>query len=70
MSIDGYGLAFVVDVFADDGGAYSDCGAPGYKVSFKVGNKFLLTTAFWDNSQVWELALNAWCRNFLPFIFR
>ncbi|MEW5869599.1 MAG: FG-GAP-like repeat-containing protein [Chloroflexota bacterium] len=69
QDVPGYGLAFVIDVFAEDSLAHTGCGLPGREVRFKVGSETMIPQATWDNSQIWELILNASLRFIFPLVY-
>ena len=50
-------VVYSVNVFADGPGAATGCGTAGRQVTFQVGSIEMITTAAWDVSRVWELAL-------------
>jgi subtilisin-like proprotein convertase family protein len=66
----GYGVAYAVDVMADDWEAYAGCGAPGQEVSFQVGSQVMVPAVAWNNNRLWELALRPMHRVWLPFVAR
>jgi hypothetical protein len=45
-------MVYVVDVMADDGGAYAGCGADGRSIAFYVGGQAVAPSSRWDNRQV------------------
>jgi subtilisin-like proprotein convertase family protein len=59
-NIAGYGLAYVVKVFADDGATYTGCGQTNRTVTFSVQGRIGASQIPWDNSQVWEVLLQDW----------
>jgi hypothetical protein len=63
-----YGVAYVVDVMADDGGAWVGCGAPGREVVFRVDSQEVAPIALWNNDQVWELTLRPPGQIYLPLV--
>lgn len=65
----GYGVAYAVDVMADDG-AYPGCGAAGREVTFQVDGQAMAATAAWNNDWVWELALEPHYRVYAPLVMR
>jgi hypothetical protein len=52
-----YGLAYVVDVLADDGGSAARCGIRGRAVVFHVESQPMVPSTIWDNGRLWELPL-------------
>jgi len=70
--VPGYGLAYVVDVPAEDWGDDAGCGAPGRRVSFQVGPCTMFTTAEWDNNRLHELSLSPGPQQhiYLPLVMR
>jgi hypothetical protein len=67
-NVTGYGVAYGVNVMADDGGAYDGCGAADRKVAFYVDGQPMAPTATWNNDEVWELALGPYHQVHLPLI--
>jgi hypothetical protein len=70
LDVTGYGLAYAVDVMAEDWGEYAGCGAPGRAVTFQVGSQEMISGVGWDNSRVWELALRPPWRLYMPLMAR
>ena len=68
MDVVGYGVAYTVDVMADDGGAWAGCGAPGREVVFRVGSQEMVPAATWSNDRVWELGLGPPGQIYLPLM--
>jgi hypothetical protein len=66
----GYGVAYTVDVMADDGEAWAGCGAPGREVVFRVNGEEMTPAATWSNDRVRELALRPYYQLHLPLVMR
>jgi len=66
----GYGVAYVVDVMAEDWGAHAGCGALGREVMFRVNGRDMASSAIWDNNRLWELTLRPPSRVYVPLIVR
>jgi hypothetical protein len=62
----GYGVAYAVDVMADDGGAFDGCGAAGRTVDFQIDGQAMVPAAAWNNDRVWELVLRPPYQVFAP----
>ena len=62
-------VVYAVDVQPDWEDA-PGCGAPGRRVSLRVGLQTMATTAAWDNRRLQELALRSSWRSYLPLILR
>jgi hypothetical protein len=52
-----HGLAYVVDVLAEDWADAAGCGAPGRMVRFQVESEWMDPSLEWDNNQLYEQAL-------------
>jgi hypothetical protein len=65
-------VVYAIHVFADGGGGWSGCGAPGRMVVFWVGTQPMGHSAVWNNSRVQELTLPPRAEEsvYLPLIAR
>jgi len=64
----GYGVAYVVDVMAEDWEEWSGCGAPGREVRFRVREEEMVPPVVWDNREVEEVDLRPLSRVYLPLV--
>jgi hypothetical protein len=65
-----HGLAYAVNVEADDWGPYAGCGAPGREVVFKLVSQELTPIVVWNNDRVYEQTLTPWRKLYLPLLMR
>ena len=66
--VTGYGLAYAINVMADDSGAYAGCGGAGREIVFQVNGQVMGPVAAWSSDRVWELALRPHQRIYMPLV--